>query len=105
MAEKNLGEMPRDLRELYQKGSTALQRQNFEYAIAIFNQVLQREPAFFECRQALGGAQCKKGGGSTKFVKKGRGGARSSSMVAKAQMSLRKNPLEARQIAGQILNR
>src|SRR5207245_5716007 len=46
MPEKNLNEMPRDLRDLYQKGSVALQRQNFEYAIAIFNQVLQREPGF-----------------------------------------------------------
>jgi len=104
MAEKNLSEVPHDLRELYQKGSTALQRQNFEYAIAIFNQILQREPAFFECRQALRAAQFKKAGGSTSFFKKVLGGAGSSPLVAKAQMSLRKNPLEAMQIAEQILN-
>src|SRR5437016_8471554 len=104
MTEKNLSEMPRDVRDLYQKGSVALQRQNFEYAIAIFNQVLQREPGLFECRQALRAAQFKQVGGSTNFFKKMIGGASSSPLVAKAQMVLRKNPLEAIQIAEQILN-
>src|SRR5437667_5254752 len=104
MPEKNLSELPKDLRDLYQKGSVALQRQNFEYAIAIFNQVLQREPGFFEGRQALRAAQFKKAGGSTNFLKKVLGGASSSPLLAKAQMSLRKAPLEAIQIAEQILN-
>jgi tetratricopeptide (TPR) repeat protein len=103
MPEKTVTEIPRDVRELYQKGSTALQRQNFEYAIAIFNQVLQREPGFFECRQALRAAQFKHCGG-TGFFKKMLGGASSSPLVAKAQMTMRKNPLEAIQIAEQILN-
>ncbi len=104
MAEKNLSEMPRDVRDLFQKGSVALQRQNFEYAIAIFNQVLQREPGFFECRQTLRVAQFKQAGGGANFFKKMLGGASSSPLVAKAQMTLRKNPLEAIQIAEQILN-
>src|SRR4051794_30821622 len=104
MPEKNLNEVARDLRDLYQKGSVALQRQNFEYAIAIFNQVLQREPGFFECSQALRAAQFKQVGGSTNFLKKMLGGASSSPLVAKAQMTLRKHPLEAIQIAEQILN-
>src|SRR6266851_9324163 len=103
MAEKNLSEMPRDLRDLYQKGSVALQRQNFEYAIAIFNQVLQKEPGFFECRQALRAAQFKKAGGSTSFLKKVFGGAGNSPLMAKAQMSIRSNPLETIQTAEQIL--
>jgi len=103
MPEKNVTEIPRDVRDLYQKGSTALQRQNFEYAIAIFNQVLQREPGFFECRQALRAAQFKQCG-ETGFFKKMLGGASSSPLVAKAQMTMRKNPLEAIQIAEQILN-
>jgi tetratricopeptide (TPR) repeat protein len=104
MAEKTITEIPRDLRELYQKGTLALQRQNFDYAIAIFNQVLQREPAFFEGRQALRAAQYKKAGGTTSFFKKVLGGASSSPLIAKAQLSLRKDPLEAIQIAEQILN-
>src|SRR2546428_1712840 len=104
MPEKNISEIPRDVRDLYQKGGAALQRQNFDYAIAIFNQVLQREPAFFECRQALRAAQFKKAGGSTNFFKKMIGGASSSPLLAKAQMNLRRNPLEAIQVAEQILN-
>src|SRR2546426_9539104 len=101
MPEKNLNEIPREVRDLYQKGTTALQRQNFEYAIAIFNQILQREPGFFECRQALRAAQFKKAGGSG-FFKKMLGGASSSPLLAKAQMVSRKNPLEAIQTAEQI---
>jgi tetratricopeptide (TPR) repeat protein len=104
MPEKTVTEIGRELRELYQKGTVALQRQNFEYAIAIFNQVLAREPAFFECRQALRVAQFKEQGGKTSFFKKIVGGASSSPLVAKGQMALRKNPLEAIQIAEQILN-
>jgi len=104
MPEKNISEIPRDLRELYQKGTVALQRQNFEYAIAIYNQVLLREPGFFDCRQALRAAQFKKAGGGGNFFKKMLGGASSSQLLAKAQMNLRKNPLEAIQVAEQILN-
>lgn len=102
MPEKTLNEIPRDLRELFQKGATAIQRQNFDYAIAIFQQVLQREPAFLECRQSLRAAQIKKTGGSTGFFKKVLGGASSSPLVAKAQMA-RSRPLEAIAIAEQIL--
>jgi tetratricopeptide (TPR) repeat protein len=102
MPEKSLSEVPRDLRDLYQKGATALQRQNFDYAIAIFQQVLQREPAFLECRQALRAAQIKKSGGSTGFFKKVLGGASNSPLMAKAQMA-KSRPLEAMAIAEQIL--
>lgn len=102
MPEKSLSEVTRDLRDLYQKGATALQRQNFDYAIAIFQQVLQREPAFLDCRQALRAAQIKKTGGGTGFFKKVLGGATSSPLVAKAQMA-RSRPLEAMAIAEQIL--
>ncbi len=102
MPEKSLSDVPRDMRELYQKGFVALQRQNFDYAIAIFQQVLQREPALLDCRQALRAAQIKKTGGSTSFFKKMLGGASNSPLVAKAQMA-RSRPLEAMAIAEQIL--
>lgn len=103
MPEKSINEIPRDVRELYQKGATALQRQNFDYALAILQQVLQKEPAFFDCRQALRAAQFKKAGNSTGFFKKMLGGASSSPGIAKAQMVSRKNPLEALQILEQVL--
>ena len=103
MPEKNGNEVPRDLRELYQKGTVAFQRQNFDYAIAILNQVLAREPSFFDCRQTLRAAQFKKAGTTTSFFRKMLGGASSSPLVAKAQMSMRKDPVEAVHIAEQIL--
>src|ERR1051325_3446917 len=103
MPEKSVNDVPRELRDLYLKGTNALQRQNFDYAIAILQQVLQREPAFLECRQALRAAQIKKFGGSTSFLKKMLGGASNSPLVAKAQMAKGRNPLEAVQIAEQIL--
>jgi len=103
MPEKSVSDLPRDLRDLYLKGTTALQRQNYDYAIAILQQVLQREPAFLEARQALRAAQLKKTGGSTSFFKKMLGGAGASPLIAKAQMVKGRNPLEAMQIAEQIL--
>ena len=103
MAEKSLNDVPRDLRDLYQKGATALQRQNFDYAVAIFQQVLLREPSFLECRQALRAAQIRKSGGTTSFLRKVLGGASNSPLIAKAQMAKSRNPLEAMQLAEQIL--
>lgn len=103
MPEKTMSEVSRELRELYQKGSTALVRQNFDYALAIFQQVLQKEPGFFDCRQALRAAQFKKAGGSTSFFKRVLGNASSSPLIAKAQMAIRKSPLEALQTLEQVL--
>lgn len=103
MPEKGLNEVARDLREMYQKSNTALLRQNFDYAITILTQVLQREPGFFDARQALRAAQFKKSGGGSSFFKKMIGGASTQPLIAKGQMALRKNPLEAIQIAEQVL--
>ena len=76
-----------------------------DYAIALFNQVLEKEPAFYECRKALRAAQFKKAGsGGGGFFKKMMSGAGSSPQVAKAKMALGKNPAEAMAIAEQILN-
>jgi tetratricopeptide (TPR) repeat protein len=104
MAEKNVSEISRDIRLLYQKGNDALIRENFDYAIDLFTQVLQKEPALYDARKALRTAQTKKAGGGGGFFKKAWSSASSSPMVAKAQMALRKDPAEAMQIAEQILN-
>ena len=73
----------------------ALDRHNYEYAVAIFNQVLDREPAFYECREALRVAQSKKSGGGSGFFKKMLSGAGSQPLLAKGQLQLMKNPLDA----------
>jgi tetratricopeptide (TPR) repeat protein len=104
MPEKNVSQLPRELRDLYQKGTQALTRQNFEYAIAILNQVLSKDPSCFECRQALRAAQFKSAGNSGGFFKKMLGGASSSPGIAKAQMSIRKDPIDAIQTLEQVLN-
>src|SRR5208283_1395551 len=105
MAEKGINEISRDLRALFNKGNEALSRENYDYAIALFNQVLEKEPAFFECRKALREAQFRKAGsGGSGFFKRMLSGAGSSPQVAKAKMAMSKNPAEAMAIAEQILN-
>src|ERR1700677_1070739 len=104
MAEKSLSQIPRPVREKYQKGMAALDRQNYDYAVAFFNQVLAEEPAFFECRQALRVSQFKKSSGTGTFFKKMLSGAGSSPLLAKGQLALMKNPLDALKLAEQILN-
>src|SRR5208283_4218462 len=105
MAEKSINEISRDMRVLFNKGSEALSRENYDYAIALFNQVLEKEPGFFECRKALREAQFRKAGdGGSGFFKKMLSGAGSSPQVAKAKMAMNKNPAEALAIAEQILN-
>jgi tetratricopeptide (TPR) repeat protein len=89
---------------LFQKGNDALQRENYDYAIDLYNQVLAKEPTLFDCRKALRSAQFKKAGNSGGFFKKVFHSASSSPLVAKGQMTLRKNPAEAIQIGEQILN-
>ena len=105
MAEKTINEISRDAKMLFIKGNEAAQRENTDYAIDLFNQVLVKEPAFFDCRKALRAAQFKKASsGSTGFFKKMMSGAGSSPQIAKAKLALGKNPAEAMAIAEQVLN-
>jgi tetratricopeptide (TPR) repeat protein len=104
MAEKSLNELPRDLRMLFTKGSDALQRENLDYAIDLFNQILAKEPGLIDCRKALRTAQMRKAGKGGGFFKKMLSNAGSSPMVAKGHMVLSKDPAEALKIAEQILN-
>jgi len=104
MAAKTISDLPRDLRMLYTKGFEAFQRENFDYAIEMFTQILAREPHVFEIRKTLRTAQVAKSGKAGGFFKRTFSSASSSPMVAKGQLALRKNPLEALQIAEEILN-
>lgn len=104
MPEKSLSEIPRPLREQYEKGVAAFQRENYDYAITFFQQVLEKEPAFFDCRQALRATQFKKVGASSGFFKKVWGGASASPLMARGEIALRRNPAEAASFAEQILS-
>jgi tetratricopeptide (TPR) repeat protein len=103
MAEKSLNDLPPDLRKLFTKGSDALSRDNFDYAITLFTQILASQPAVYDVRKALRNAQLKKAGGGGGFLKSMWSTAKSQPMVTKAQIALRSNPAEALQIAEQVL--
>lgn len=89
---------------LYTKGYEAMQRDNFDYAVDLFTQVLAKDPTFFEVRKALRVAQSRKAGAGRGFFKKMWSSAGSSPLLAKAQVALRANPAEALHAAEQILN-
>lgn len=101
MPEKSLNLIPAAQRELFDKGMAALQKNNLDYAVALFTQVLKAEPGFFDCRQALRVAQHKRAGAKTSFFKKFVGAA---STLTKGQIALRSNPYEALNVAEEILN-
>lgn len=105
MPEKHANDIPRDLRALFTKGNEALQRENFDYALALYTQVLDKEPGFLDCRKALRAAQQQKAAGkSGGFFKKFVSNASSSPQLLKAQATLRSNPTEAMSVAEQALN-
>jgi len=105
MAEKELNEISGDLRGYYAKGVTAVQRNNLDYALTLFCQVLEKEPGVFECRKALRLAQAQKSAGASKgFFKKMMSSTGSSPQFIKAKMALNKNPAETMAIAEQMLN-
>ncbi|RME91174.1 MAG: tetratricopeptide repeat protein [Verrucomicrobia bacterium] len=102
MPEKSLAQVPRHLREQYEKGKAAFERNNLDYAITILTAVLEQEPAFYECREALRATQFKRaqGRGGTGFLKK----FLSKSALPKAMAVLRRDPLEAIRLCEQTLN-
>jgi tetratricopeptide (TPR) repeat protein len=104
MAEKSFSEVPRMERELFEKGIAAVQRNNLDYALMIFNQVLSKEPGFYECREHLRATQMRKAGTGGGFFKKIIGGAGNSPQLIKAQVLLRSNPLEAIKSLEETLN-
>jgi len=104
MAEIPLSGLSRDLRQLHTKGVEALQRDNFEYAIELFMQVLRGAPNCVDVRRALRRAQFGKAGAKSGLFKKMLSGASTAPLVAKGQIALRSNPAEALQIAEHILS-
>jgi tetratricopeptide (TPR) repeat protein len=104
MAEKSVTELPKELRQLHTKANDALQRENFDYAMTLFNQILLKEPAMHECRRGLRNAQLRKADGNRSMFKKLWSSASSQPLVAKGQLALRTHPVDAFPIAEQILD-
>jgi tetratricopeptide (TPR) repeat protein len=101
MPEKPLNEIPRPLREQFDRGMAAYNKDNLDYAIALFASVLQKEPAFYDCREALRAAQFRRGGRGGLFKRLLH---QASPSLAKGQLALRTNPVEALHHAEQVLN-
>lgn len=102
MPEKSLPEIPRPLREQFERGMAAYHKENLDYAIELFTLTLQKEPAFYECREALRAAQFRRSGSRSGFFKRLLGQA--SPSLAKAQIALRTKPADALHHAEQVLN-
>ena len=103
MAEKSVTDIPRGVREQYDKGVTALERSNLDYAIELLLGVVKSEPAFLAGREALRKAGQKKAGASTGLFKKLVSSAGSGPALAKAKFLVESQPLEALFVAEQVI--
>lgn len=101
MPEKPTNEIARPLRDLFEKGNQAVARDNLDYALDIYLDVLNKDPAFFECREAIRRAQIKKSSQKKGFLSKLKG---PSAGLAKARMVVKKNPKEAMSLCEKTLN-
>ena len=72
MAEVTLEAAPRKARECFDKGFSAMERGNLDYAIAMFEAALELEPRLLRARKFLRAAEIKrcKAGGSGAFARK-----------------------------------
>lgn len=102
MAEKTISEVSPTACGQFRKGSAALEKANWDYAIEILKELLRQEPGFFDARMALHAAQIKKGQSAGLF-KKALGVAGNTQLIARGQLALRNNPVEALRIAEEIL--
>ena len=61
MAEKSVNEISRDVRQIFQKGNDALTRENYDYAVDLLTQVLEKGTfGFYEGRKAFAGGAATK---------------------------------------------
>ena len=95
MRETKANTLPGPLREQYEKARQAFDRDNLDYAITLLENILKQEPACYDAREVLRATQVKRQDGKTGFLKKVFGTASSSSGLAKAQIALRTNPVDA----------
>lgn len=102
MAEITLQEVPRNIRDLFDKATAAVDRGNFDYAMDMLIALLEQEPRFLQARKSLRAVQLK--------VTQDRGGsnAMASSLKGlgtylKAQMMLSKNPAKALVLSESLL--
>lgn len=103
MPEKNLNEIPKPLRDQYEKGLTAIERNNLDYAIELLLTILKSEPGFLVCREALRKAGQKKAGAGSGLFKRIVSSAGSGPTLARAKFMVESQPLEALALAEQVI--
>ena len=103
MEEKSKKSVHPQVRDYFEKGIAALRKDNIDYASKLFEQALKKDPGFFECREALRLSQFKKAENKSRLSKIF-SKTTSTSLLPKGQLALRNNPLEAIEVAEQILN-
>lgn len=104
MPEKSRDQIPFGTRELFEKGIAAVQKNNLDYAVTLFMQVLRLEPAYYDAREALRATQHKRAAGKRGFFQKAKGLMGSASSLTRGQVALRTNPFDAILIAEEVLN-
>ncbi len=105
MAEKSVNDLLPVWQDQYQKGREALTKKNYDYAVMIFCRILDEEPSFVECREALRITQFRmteQSGGGGGFFKKAFGGM---THLSKAKMVMKKDPGAALSSCEQVLNK
>ena len=103
MPEKSANEIPRAVREQFEKGVSALERNNLDYAIELLLAVLKAEPGFLAGRDTLRKVGKKKAGLGGGMFKKFLSSAGSSPALAKARLITESQPLEAMFVAEQVI--
>lgn len=102
MPEKNLNEVNKQVRDLYEKGLASIERNALDAAMHFFTEAITFEPGFLKARQALRIAQIKKsssGGALSKVF----GSVTSSTALATAMANVSKNPTKAMEAAEKVL--
>jgi len=103
MPEKDHTSVGGEVRQLWEKGYDALEKKNYDYAMMLLAEALEKEPAFFDCRMALRAAQIKKNENIGKLAKIA-AAAGSAHHIAQAKVALgRKNYFSAMAHAEKIL--
>ena len=91
------------MRQLWEKGYDTLEKKNYDYAMLLLAEALEKEPAFFDCRMALRAAQIKKHENAGRLAKMA-AAAGNAHHIAQAKIALkRKNYYSAMAHAEKIL--
>ena len=102
MPEKNLDNISSNAREFFQKALSAIERNNYDYAIEMLQQTLTLEPNFLQGRKHLRAIQMKRAESQGGF-KRAMSSAKCQPLFLKARTVIGKNPAEAMMLAEQAL--